>query len=283
MHMQLADSDYRVEQESGELFAGSPYYQSNYNRLDLNLLDLSPERTVKLFTEGWAHGGEIIRNIAEEIRPHLPTPKDLRRMIAYRDSGDELEVERMYSGNLDRMWRTRKRRWAPTDTTVTVASHYCTVSMEPEEAILSGAVGVALAYLLEQYGYRVEILGILTVNPYGDKYRYQKHPQTQVAIAHLKGPHQALQLDYIAAALHPAPTYRFAKRMVTELTHQCEFKHHATQLKCNDSARAFVTDWMKVGGRRVDFASDYVGHELAAVREAKEAVKNLGGRIFEEV
>jgi len=239
----------------------------------------TPAFTEKLFREGWPEGSKMILNIADAIRPHLPRPKDLRRMIAYRDSGDELDVERMYAGKMDSMWRTRKRKYAPTETNITIASHYCTVSFHPSQTILSGGISVALAYLLEQFGYRVEILGLLTICKGGDQ--AWGSTRTHTAIANFKTAHQALQLDYVAAALHPAVAFRYAKRMVTHV-HSGD-KWRAGELECNDTGRHFATKWMQSGGRRIDFASDWVSGMAGAVADAKECVETLGGRVFEYV
>lgn len=264
----LRESNYSQSNEvdDSDLFRlTDPYYGGSP--------EFTPEFARGLFTEGWPEGGELILDMAEEIRPYLPRPKDLRRRLVYRDSGDELEVERLYSGRLDSMWRTRRRKYAPTETDITIASHYCTVCFCPKRTILSGGIAVALAYLLEQFGYRVEILGLLTVCG-GDGI-------THTAIANFKTVNQALQLDYVAAALHPAVAFRYAKRMLTHV-HSGE-KKRAGELSCNDTGRHFATMWMQCDGRRIDFASDWVAHKKGAIADAKECIETLGGRVFEYV
>jgi hypothetical protein len=235
-----------------------------------------------LCTEGWAWGAKQLQQLAEEIEAKLPQPKDLRRMLAYRETGDELVVERLYSGQLDRMWRTRKRRWAPTQTVISIGAHWCTYGCSVTSTLSSGAVAVALAYLLEKFGYRTEILGLLTVNPKGDLCRHRADPETQTVVATIKPAQQALNLDFVAAALHPSVTYLFAKRMVTELTTDCPYKGIAHKLRCNDSASVFATAFMQATGKRIDFASDFVGSYGYATVETMNGIKALGGRIFDE-
>lgn len=56
---------------------------------------------------GWPEGAKRIKDELGQIK--IPTLTDIRRKTNWSDSGDELSIDRLYSGDVDRCWRESKR------------------------------------------------------------------------------------------------------------------------------------------------------------------------------
>ncbi|MCP4451274.1 MAG: hypothetical protein GY809_07410, partial [Planctomycetes bacterium] len=131
--------------------------------------------TRKLLSGGWTDGAKVIYDMAHKMQARLPIPKDLRRRIRYGNTGDEIRVNRMLAGQYTDLWKSRKRQHVVSQPVITIAAHYCSLWSPPSEQIVSGGLAAALAYILEEYGYRCEILGINTEAPdYGATSGYNR-------------------------------------------------------------------------------------------------------------
>ena len=235
-----------------------------------------------MFTTGWAEGAQLALTMADDLEAVLPMPKDLRRALHYSDHGDELMIDNLYSGRFDNLFRTRKRKYRPTQTVVTVGMHLCTLWSSPKETMLSGAVGIALARVLERYGYRVELLSLLTAN----EYRYKKGQQNvyrggrsiqHVGVVNVKQAFATLNAAEIAAVHHPATAHTLVKGVMGRGRAQI-----GAGCACNDSASDFAQHFMEHTGRRLDYCFDWIGSERSAKRELIQAVKSMGGTIFNQ-
>ena len=236
-----------------------------------------------MFTEGWAEGAQIAMDLADKLEATLPTPRDLRRALHYADHGDELVIDNLYSGRFDNLFRTRKRKYRPTQTVITVGMHLCTLWSGIETTMLSGAVGIALARVLERYGYRVELISLLTASDLiktGETgiYGQEKEEQRQhVAVVRVKEAYAPLNAAEIAAVHHPATAHTLIKSVMGRGE-----QHLTAKCACNDCASQFATSFMQETGRRFDYCFDWIGYEGSAERELIKAVKSMGGTIFNE-
>lgn len=106
-------------------------------------------------TVGWKEGVAKMRDALEKLEP--PQVKDLRRKPRWRDQGDELDLDRLYAGNLDQGWRTTERlsRVAPVPVRITVdiEAH---VDVHGGGMFWRGACSVLLAEALALHGYPVQ-------------------------------------------------------------------------------------------------------------------------------
>jgi hypothetical protein len=111
-----------------------------------------------LLREGWAEGAEKIMDLAAELRPLIPSPMGPRRRLRWSDQGDSLEMGRVYSGQLDRAWRSmpRQRDRAPRVISID-ADVGQNAGVDAEDLFWAGAAAVALTDALEDAGYRVEL------------------------------------------------------------------------------------------------------------------------------
>lgn len=116
------------------------------------------KEALELSEKGWPEGWERIQQIAEEMRPDIPAPVSIRRRKRWRDEGDGVDVQRMYSGHFDRMWQTSEREGRLGPRVISIVSIFggnCGRSVE--QLFNNGATAVALTDVLENAGYRVEL------------------------------------------------------------------------------------------------------------------------------
>ena len=241
---------------------------------------MSLDQINSMFTEGWPRGADIALQLADELAATLPAPKDLRRSLAWSDTGDELDIDKLYSGRFDNMFRTRKRLYRPTQTVVSIGMHLCTLWSSPETTMLSGAVGIAMAKLLERYGYRVELLSILTATGYGireiNTTTGRSGPrQKYVSIVRTKEAYSPLNAAEIAAVHHPATAHTLIKAAMARGESQMG------KCACTDFASSFATRFAQKTGRRIDYCFDWIGYQDHAVNELKKAVLAMRGTIFD--
>lgn len=113
---------------------------------------------VKLVNDGWEDGMKRLTAALKAITP--PTPMNIRRMPAWGDHGDEVNMDRVRTGNLETAWRfTPKRAVGVAKRNVTIvvdsiASH----GIPAEQMFWRGAAAVTLADALTNAGYSVQLL-----------------------------------------------------------------------------------------------------------------------------
>ena len=234
-----------------------------------------------MFTVGWQDGATMALELAAELEAVLPVPKDLRRALHYADHGDELMIDNLYAGRFDNLYRTRKRQYRPTQTVVTIGMHLCTMWTQPHQSMLSGAVGIALAMVLERYGYRVELQSLLTASEYrpSPSNAYSGYSDTNiqhVAAVKVKEAFAPLNAAEIAAVHHPATAHSLIKGAMAR------GEAEINGCDCNDVASTFAQDFMVHTGKRFDYCFDYIGTGRAAKRHLIAAVKSMGGTIFNQ-
>ena len=109
---------------------------------------------------GWPEGA---KKIADELgnfeMPHLT---DFRRRGQWSDLGDELSVDRLYSGDLDRCWRTSKRGVTHQPPPLHI---FCDISvnMDGDRLFWRGATTCAFAEAAVKVGHRVCIEQVINI------------------------------------------------------------------------------------------------------------------------
>jgi hypothetical protein len=154
-------------------------------------------------TEGWTEGAHKATRFAAELTlPPMPVPK---RRGAWRDRGDELSIERVYSGDIDEAWRTTEKK-ALIDTPrvhmlVQVGQH---AGMNAEAAFFAFAAAMTLIESLASCGYAVRV----------DAFIYGRGVYLRNGVAHaavrvgVKNYAQPLNPSYLAAVLGHASVQR---------------------------------------------------------------------------
>lgn len=106
----------------------------------------------------WQDGIDTIDKMLQQIgEATMPTPKCRKRKVRFReDDGDELDHDRMRSGQS--YWRSSRRESHKGPSTITIMVDVSTNGFRPASEILwRGATAVAVAKILEDAGYRVEL------------------------------------------------------------------------------------------------------------------------------
>lgn len=114
----------------------------------------------KAVWQGWPEGLKKTRELIEKIRPHLPAARDRRRKREFADSGDDLDIQRVYSGNLDTAWTRTRRRMSSGSATITLKTSIAgNCGRDSEELFYKGVVAAIVTDALEAAGYRVAVIG----------------------------------------------------------------------------------------------------------------------------
>lgn len=112
----------------------------------------------RLINTGWDAGAKRLDDLTEGyIATRSAT--DIKRRLIQDDHGDEIDIHKVYGGDLDHAWsrKSRKQRFAPPVITL-VAPIGGNCSKTPEELFWRGAAVAKLCDLLSTAGYNVEII-----------------------------------------------------------------------------------------------------------------------------
>lgn len=155
-----------------------------------------------LMRDGWAEGANRALALAAQLRDSLPPPHSVKRRPVWSDNGDDLDRDRVLSGQLDTAWRRTRREAMPAQQTVGLALPWVHSSHRtPEQLFWGAAAAIALCDLLENAGYRVELTAINAV------VEARSRRPVVVAVC-VKGASEALRPDTVAAMFAHAGTYR---------------------------------------------------------------------------
>jgi hypothetical protein len=109
--------------------------------------------------DAWQEGLDAVQAMIFEIdreKHKLPTPVDIRRRKRFADQGDDIDLDRLRSGQDAWIDCPRRQTQAPKAVTLFVNVAACG-NVEPMEVLWRGAAAICLADLLEKNGYRVEL------------------------------------------------------------------------------------------------------------------------------
>lgn len=110
----------------------------------------------KASRDGWPEGVKRMRKALSAIKP--ARAKSIKRRRRWADQGEEVDIHRVFSGNLDKAWRGFERRQAFGSPIIRVwieASAHC--GRSAESLFWRGAAGTAMVEALEEAGYRCEV------------------------------------------------------------------------------------------------------------------------------
>lgn len=137
-------SFYRVRNGSTWFCADRPVYEWS---------DIAKHLRSPLFQAGV----DRIQKIAAKLT--APSPKSRRRRPVRAAAGDELDIQRVWQGDLDTAWRTTRREQSIGPSRVLlVVDAMASASTESNELAARGAAVLALADLLCGAGYAVQIV-----------------------------------------------------------------------------------------------------------------------------
>lgn len=121
-------------------------------------LEASINEVRRRVIEGWAEGAERIASMAGILPPEA---RSLRRRVVHAEFGNEIDIHRVYSGQLSRAWSLPRRslRQAVREVTLVVPLGV-KWSISAKQLFWRGAAILKMADLLQKAGYAVEIVGV---------------------------------------------------------------------------------------------------------------------------
>jgi len=109
---------------------------------------------------GWPNGVKRLAEMTKQVEREVPLPESVMPQIHWGDQGDEFDVHRMYSGNLDASWSSEHGGLEQGPRIVKLLVPYggnCGLGME--KLFWTGAAAVILGDVLENAGFSVQIDG----------------------------------------------------------------------------------------------------------------------------
>ena len=222
------------------------------------------QHLTEVIRDGWSEGAEKIIKLSDKLRALVPMPVGTRRKLRWSDQGDEVEMHRVYTGQLDQAWRSypRQRDRAPRVISIDVdIGHNNNVSSE--DLFWSGAAAVALTDALELAGYRVELFAT-----WGSAHG-SGHTLTRFRA---KAANQSCSPTSVAALVALPATFRYYG-LISNVLHSgevgCDFGH-ATDVRpmldaCARQAHICLSEYLLTG----------VLSEQRAVEVCKAAIAQL--------
>lgn len=112
------------------------------------------DKAVSAWEEGMMILTDAVDTLRKEVLPDLKSHK--RGFVWSYDTGDEVDLERMAAG--EPYWKHYASEATTGPTEVTIITDTTTPwTMDPQDVLWRGAAAVALAVLLEEKGYKVEL------------------------------------------------------------------------------------------------------------------------------
>lgn len=116
------------------------------------------EEVRRLIAGGWQAGVDRMMQAFGKIDGEFQAT-NVKRQIVRGDHGDELDIHRVYSGDLGNAWTRRKRQRRVAPNVVTIAADLAIMwSQKPDELFWRGAAVMRLADILTEAGYAVRIV-----------------------------------------------------------------------------------------------------------------------------
>lgn len=165
----------------------------------------SMAQTREFIDKGWADGLARVRKAFEALT--IPALPSVRRAKVRADFGDEVDMQRVWSGDLSRAWGTTRRQSDPrrkAKQTVTVlcrVGQNCNVSAE--QLFWQGAAALALVDALRKSGRSVKLIGYSHSKNVSQDNRFD----TLVELAVLE-PGQQIDMEKVASVLCLAGFFR---------------------------------------------------------------------------
>jgi hypothetical protein len=135
---------------------------------------------VEALANGYAPGVAMVEKMAKQLPADLTPPMGMRRRRKWSDSGDSVDMQRVWGGSVDRAWQ----RTAPTAVRSTKVVRLMVLTsaawtVAAEVVAWRGVAALALTKVLTNKGYAVEIAGCM---PAAEVYTTGPHPNLQIEV-----------------------------------------------------------------------------------------------------
>jgi len=137
-------------------------YEEGRNWLGPSISKL--EELKGLLKYGWKDGEDRARRVQDQIKNEIDVAGQTvnRRRRVRGDHGDEIEMQRVYSGELDKAWSSCKRIQFVAKPVIRIMTNIGGDSGKSgQQLFYKGVCSAVLTDILESNGYRVEVVGYL--------------------------------------------------------------------------------------------------------------------------
>jgi hypothetical protein len=111
---------------------------------------------LRLALKGWPLGAKLLESVAHEVNP--PPARNIRRRHRWHDSGDEIHMQRVYAGDLDRAWSTTTKQVSTGPSRIRIiVDAIASGGLEASLMRWRGVAAMKLADTLTQAGYVVQV------------------------------------------------------------------------------------------------------------------------------
>ncbi len=179
-------------------------YDDMLTRKDLWMGSISKADLNQLVSQGWAEGARKALALVESFKDSLPAPTSRKRRAQWSDQGDDVEMQRVYSGHLDTAWRRTVRVDTIAPQIVSIALPWAHSAMWGASALFwGGAAVLAITDLLEDAGYSVNLVALNCVQA------DISQDWLDITQVNIKRAGEPLRPDSVAAMFCHAGTYRY--------------------------------------------------------------------------
>lgn len=166
-------------------------------------------QVMEVTKHGWKDGLEKMRRTLGKLEADFPRVRAKKRRKVRRGQGNELDIHRVYAGDLPRAWNaTEKVEVFPgrkRGKKVTIAVEMsASGGRHGEQLFWRGATATFLAERLTNAGYSVEVQGVITNTD-----AYPNGPRGSVVSITLKAYDQRLNLESLVCATGLSGFYRY--------------------------------------------------------------------------
>lgn len=111
---------------------------------------------LRLIREGWEEGVALMAQVSASVE--APAPTYVRRRSVWSDQGDDVEMQRVWSGNLDNAWRAMRKAEGrgPARVRIVIDS-IASASVDSDVMRWRGVAALVMADLLIGAGYSVQV------------------------------------------------------------------------------------------------------------------------------
>ena len=123
--------------------------------------ETSHECTTRLIRDGWHKGVELMAEVEKSLS--LPVPKAIRRVQRWMNAGDDIDMQKVWNGDIDTAWRGTHRDFRSGPQRVRLLID-CIDSGGADEKTMRwrGVAALKLADALTEAGYSVQVESVMS-------------------------------------------------------------------------------------------------------------------------
>lgn len=229
---------------------------------------------------GWSAGAKRVQSFADQIKADIPVPHSIRRKIKWSDQGDSLDIHRVWSGRISQAWESHPRQRSITgQQTVTIFSQiFQTRATHSDYGFYRGAAVLALADLLIEAGYNVEIVAGMIAQ--GSIIRGDSRRDAYAFMVNVKSAIAQLDISSLAATLALAGFFRVGMFMAhcvyaDDNNGEVDLKHGLLVYNDREYYAAIQNRIREQTGQSWDFDATECGDERTAIAWVKASIAKL--------